>query len=166
MLVAVRAGGKWERFHRDMLQLFTNAKLYNVEGSSVYNDAVELEAVFRAQPSPKRVSSYGNDYLPMVDVTCAACNGAHRAHTCDPAFRISRTAKKRAEVSTTSNRRRNFFVASPDFLTRSCFLSVHRKTLPSGRRWDSPSHRPTLTPPRSAWSSGHAAPADAAPASA
>ena len=73
-MLAVRAGGKWERFHRDMLQLFTNAKLYNVEGSSVYNDAVELEAVFRAQPSPKRVSSYGSDYLPMVDVSCAACN--------------------------------------------------------------------------------------------
>ena len=166
-MVAVRAGGKWERFHRDMLQLFTNAKLYNVEGSSVYNDAVELEAVFRAQPSPKRVSSYGSDYLPMVDVSCAACNGAHRAHTCDPAFRISRTAKKRAEVSTTSKRRRNFFVVVRDLLTRSAFCcSVHRTTLPSGRRWASPSRRPTLTQPRSAWSSGRAAPADAAPASA
>ena len=43
---------RWDGFERDMLLIFENAKTYNVEGSDVYEDAVELEKIFRMQPKP------------------------------------------------------------------------------------------------------------------
>ena len=77
---------RWENFERDMLLMFENARTYNVEGSQIYADAVALEKVFRAQH--KTVQGLANGHAqtsPLrnpIDSKCAACNGAHRAHTC------------------------------------------------------------------------------------
>ena len=47
---------RWDNFERDMLLIFDNAKLFNMEGSEIHADAVVLEQVFKAQPAPAAYS--------------------------------------------------------------------------------------------------------------
>lgn len=43
---------RWDSFERDMLLVFANARLFNLEDSQIYEDAVALEKVFKSQPKP------------------------------------------------------------------------------------------------------------------
>ena len=47
---------RWDNFERDMMLIFENAKLFNMEGSEIHADAVVLEQVFKAQPAPAAYS--------------------------------------------------------------------------------------------------------------
>ena len=56
---------RWDSFERDMLLVFANAQQFNVEGSQIYEDAVALEKVFKAQPAPDEGGAHTSD--PSTD---------------------------------------------------------------------------------------------------
>ena len=56
---------RWDSFERDMLLVFANAQQFNMEGSQIYEDAVALEKVFKAQPAPDEGGAHTSD--PSAD---------------------------------------------------------------------------------------------------
>ena len=44
----------WGCFSKEVLKIFSNARLYNAEDSQIYGDAVTMEAAFKSLPPPEK----------------------------------------------------------------------------------------------------------------